>query len=97
MLFRSAMAFAKSEASVLEVESGKAEASRKLLIWRTPSQSAGDHQVDDDEQIAFHAEDDALSDSTNLSQPLPRDRLERWFDGSEHEWRTEPYPTKYPA
>jgi hypothetical protein len=46
-------------------------------------QTAGDHEMQDDEQVVVEPEDDALSGSADVSNALVNDLAERRLDGSE--------------
>ena len=49
-----------------EIEQRERDSSRRLLIVGEPAQAAGDHQVNDEEEIVFEREDDALADAANV-------------------------------
>ena len=69
---------ASVRASVPTSNSKKASAlRRRLLARREPAQPAGDHQVDDDEELALEGQDDALAeplDADRRAGPRPRRR-----------------------
>jgi hypothetical protein len=50
------------ERSIREVECSQPDLARDLGVRREPAEAAGDHEVDDDEELAFQADDDPFSD-----------------------------------
>ena len=69
---------ASVRASVPLSNSKKASALRAgLLAGREPAQPAGDHQVDDEEELALEREDDALAEPLDADDNLAFDRGNR--------------------
>ncbi len=53
-------------------------------------QSARDHQVQDEPQVVFQADDDALADAPNRTDGAALQVLERRLDSSKQKWTGEP-------
>jgi len=56
---------------------------RNARAARPPAEAAGDHQVDDEEALAFEREDDALPDPPHADDARAGDRVERRIDRPE--------------
>ena len=67
----------EDQRAVREVERGEADLARQLRAPRLPVQPAGDHQVEDEEEVVVEREDDALAEPRDASDHLPLDRAER--------------------
>jgi hypothetical protein len=52
-------------------------------------QTAGDHQMDDDEEPAVHLEHDAFAEPLDADDALPDQVVEWRLDGAKEEWRFE--------
>ena len=60
--------------------------STELCALGTPVQAAGDHQMQNQPEIAVHADRNSLSDSAQLTHDLTFHILQRRFCGAEEEW-----------
>ena len=74
----------------VSVPPGKSNAARPTRpggrgARRPPVQTAGDHQVDDDEQLALEREDDALAQAPEPHHGPPLDRGHRRIDRAQDE------------
>src|SRR5215475_12324140 len=56
--------FGQNERSRREVEGGEADLARHLVPRFSPVEPAGDHEVQDEEEIALQTDDDALAQAT---------------------------------
>jgi hypothetical protein len=54
-----------------ELQRGLRELAAYRLVLRAPAQAAGDHEVDDDEEIALQREHDALADAPHAGHAAP--------------------------
>lgn len=71
--------------AVAEVERGKAKPGRNLRARREPLQPAGDHQMNDDEEIAVERDDDALADALQPNHSVPDELVGSGLDRAEDE------------
>ena len=79
-----------------EVESRQPQLLRHGRARRAPAQAPGDHQVQDDEQVALDADDDALAEACDGLDGAPLDGPERRRDGPQHEGAQQPDPLDLP-
>jgi len=68
-----------------EVEGGEADLAPQLRARRLPVEPAGDHEVQDEKEIALQPDDDALAEATEPRDAPARGRRERRIDGAEQE------------
>ena len=72
------------ERAVVEVERGQAELAGNLRAGGEPLEAAGDHQMDDEEELAFESEDDPFAEAPEgddfLAGQLGGGRLDRAED-----------------
>ncbi len=52
---------------------------------RLPPQPSGDHQVQDEEELALERDDDPLAESPHVEDDLAFDLADRWHRGAQHE------------
>ena len=62
--------FGENQSPVREIERSEADFSRHLRARWHPAQTAGDHQVDHQEQIVLQLEDDSLPHPPHSDDPL---------------------------
>ena len=62
-----------------------------------PAQPAGDHQVNDQEEVVVEHEHDALADAAHAADDLAVSGVERRIDGAQDERAEEPDPLEAPA
>jgi hypothetical protein len=59
---------------------------RDLAGWArspaAPAEAAGDHEVEDQKEIALQAPHDALAQASQVDDPPPHRRRDRWVDGA---------------
>ena len=60
-----------SSVPLRKVERGESELARELRAGRQPFEAAGDHQMDDDEEIGFEPDHDPLAEAANAMTRLP--------------------------
>ena len=68
-----------------------------LLPRLAPPQAAGDHQVDDQEQVVGEHQHDALADAAHVADGLAVERVDRRIDGPENEGAEEVDSLEAPA
>ena len=68
-----------------EVERREPDPARRARARRSPVEAAGDHQVDDDEELALEREDDALAQAAEPHDGPALDLGHRRIDRAEDE------------
>ena len=79
-----------------EVERREPHPARRARAGRPPVKTAGDHEVDDDEQLALEREDDALPETAEPHHGPPLDRGHRRIDRAEDERAGQAEPLQRP-
>jgi hypothetical protein len=73
-----------------EVERGQAHLAGDAGAGRFPVQAARNHQVDDDEQLVFERDDDALAEPAEAGDLTAGDGRGRRIDGAQQERARDP-------
>src|ERR1043166_1569124 len=81
--------FGEREYAGRKLERGEVVATAGFGTFRLPVQSTGDHQMDDDEQLAVRLDRDAFAESLDGDDALADQVGEWWLDGAEQERRLE--------
>ena len=68
-----------------ELEPRQRDALRRLAARVEPAQASGDHQMEDEKQIGFESEDDALAEPANAAHALAFGFRDRGNGGAQHE------------
>ena len=76
----------------VEVEREQPDLAGNLRARLLPAETSGDHQVQDEEQLAFQLEDDPLTEPMQRDDSLPLERRQRRIDGTQEERGGEPDP-----
>ncbi len=83
--------FGEQERAALEVERGESELLRHRAPLLAPTESARDHQVHDEEELAVEREDDALADAAQRGDAPALELGELRFDRAQEERALEPH------
>ncbi len=81
--------FGQNQGAVGEVKGGKGVAARELGLRRLPVEAAGDHEVQDQPQIAVHTDGDPFADTAQLADGASFNRGKGRIDGAQQEDRGE--------
>jgi len=77
--------FGEDEGAVGEVEGGEIVAATEFGSGCSPVEAAGDHQVEDQEELAVKDEDDAFADAAKGKDLFAFERSDGWERGAEEE------------
>ena len=83
--------FGESEGAVGEVEGGEVVAAAEggaalFCVELTPVETAGDHQVQDEEEVVIKGKHDALAEAAKFADGLAFDGVDARDGGAEEEW-----------
>ena len=84
--------FGEGERAVRKVEGGEVVAAAELGAFGVgfevaPVEAAGDHEMEDEEEVVVEAEDDALADAAERADGAAFDGLDAWDGGAKKEGR----------
>ena len=75
-------AFGEHQRAAQEVKGGESIAAGKPGIWRTPMQTTGDHQVENEPEVLIDADGDALANAAQLADGAALEVLKRRVHGA---------------
>jgi hypothetical protein len=81
----------EQQRAVVEVEREQADLAGNTRTARLPAESTGDHQMEDQEQLALRFHDNALAEPVEVDDGSPFHRRERRIDGAKKKRRGEPH------
>jgi hypothetical protein len=73
-----------------EIEGGQRDPPGRLRAARAPPESAGDHEVNDEEELILQLEHDPLSDPSERQHALSLGRGDRRLHRAEKKWTQDP-------
>src|SRR5437867_55302 len=73
-----------------EVERGEIDPASEPCRGRSPVETARDHEVDDEEELVFELDHDALSEPAEPENRLPLQGAEGWLDGAKEKRARQP-------
>src|ERR1700692_2563183 len=83
--------FSQRESAFRKIESGEILAAAQLCALRTPVQSARDHQVEHQPEIALNSDGNTFADAAQFTNSAAFDIGDRRFNGLKQEWAGKPY------
>jgi hypothetical protein len=72
--------FREYQSTVRKIERREPDLPGHLRPGGHPAKTAGDHEVDDEEEIVFELHDNALPHSPHADDPFPVCRADGWID-----------------
>jgi hypothetical protein len=72
--------FGQHQCALREIERGKTDLSRHCRDRRSPMEPTCDHQMENEEEMAFKAEHNAFTHPTEFMHDLPMGLGKRWID-----------------
>src|SRR5439155_10342971 len=73
-----------------ELEGRQPDLAGRARARRSPVKATGDHQVEDEEELALELEDDALAEAAEPDDPPALRLADRRIDGADEKWGREP-------
>jgi hypothetical protein len=77
--------FGEDQRACREIEGGEGVSSGELCLRRAPVETAGDHEMENQPEVAFDADGDALADAAEGEDGLAFDAGKGRIDGAEEE------------